>query len=373
MNNLFIAYTPFQLYIAQEIIKQEKLKSSILVYSYSLNRKDFPIIFDFILDAACWADSIEMDGINNIFCINYKKPISSAIAVYKKYYVFYKLVRKNNIKDIYVGEVNNLSLRIIALLFSRHNININFFEEGSSHYHIIPCRGSLFHQPAIGAMYSFIFDVLFFNPLFHLPLGKSIFLKGVDFSELPINRRYSILNYYHETYDQRLLCAETLPTKIINHISKEIKDICADNCILFLSQPIYEVVVDDKSVYYDTIKEFICIEGNNDTTYIIKFHPKETAGVRNAICRIFSSANMKYKVIGNDINLPVEFYLKTIHFAKVVHFFSSTCLYNGLLFPKTCFISLLDNYYRKCMKSRLRYAYLLEKTINSEEYAKANT
>ena len=46
MANLFIAFTPFQLFVAQQIVNQEELSDNILIEGYVGNNSHFYDIYD---------------------------------------------------------------------------------------------------------------------------------------------------------------------------------------------------------------------------------------------------------------------------------------------------------------------------------------
>ena len=48
MGNLFIVFTPFQLFVAQQIVKQEKLNNNILIKGWVAGNKHFLEIYDVI-------------------------------------------------------------------------------------------------------------------------------------------------------------------------------------------------------------------------------------------------------------------------------------------------------------------------------------
>ena len=68
--------------------------------------------------------------------------------------------------------------------------------------------------------------------------------------------------------------------------------------------------------------------------------------------------------LGNTYNIPVEYYLQFIHFDKIIMFFCSTYFYNGYLFPKTQFVSLLKDFYENCKIAGSMSMHTVEPLLN---------
>ena len=99
---------------------------------------------------------------------------------------------------------------------------------------------------------------------------------------------------------------------------------------------------------------------DNNTIIHIKFHPREKEHIRKRLLTDLARSNINYIILGNEVNIPVEYYLQYIHYEKVVMFLSSTSFYNGYLFPKVKFVSILKDYYNNCKAVGSPSLYLLE-------------
>ena len=71
--------------------------------------------------------------------------------------------------------------------------------------------------------------------------------------------------------------------------------------------------------------------------------------------------DLKYNVVLQVLqNLQKVHYLQYIHYEKIIVFLSSTSFYNGYLFPKVKFVSILENYYNNCKAAGSQSVHLLE-------------
>ena len=112
-------------------------------------------------------------------------------------------------------------------------------------------------------------------------------------------------------------------------------------------------------IYTYTIVNYLKSIDNNTIVHI-KFHPREKEHIRKRLLTDLARSNINYIILGNEVNIPVEYYLQYIHYEKVVMFLSSTSFYNGYLFPKVKFVSILKDYYNNCKAVGSPSLYLLE-------------
>ena len=139
--------------------------------------------------------------------------------------------------------------------------------------------------------------------------------------------------------------------KLRKYIDEEI-DNNAEERILLLTDPMTEILQPQyKFLYFEAIKDYL--SGCLDTHIYIKFHPRDSKEDRNATTNIMKSLGRNFSVLGERINIPVEFYLQSTTFSKVLFFNTSTFFYNGYLFPKTTFVKLLPLLYQKCIEGHV--------------------
>lgn len=359
MSNLFFVYTPFQFYVAQELIRQEHLTNNILLKGYVGNSTQFLEIFDYLKVDGYWQKEYLMPNIGPWLCVDLYHPLSSMCRIRRDYKHIRSLIKENNIDTLYFGDLNNFSARLASRIFPRQGLKICFYEEGASHYDLSLVGGQLGHRSFMAQLYKTFFDTFLYLPTFHQRLGYYTFVKATPFSNLKVDARYSIIPQYHEPYDKLLKVSGVLGEKAKQYIQQECASINIDNSILFLDQPIYEIVQGSIPCYIQTIRKYFSTL-SKDTSVVIKYHPRETDDIKQQIEQTFMELGLNYTVISKAINLPVEFYLQQIHFKEVVNFFTSTAFYSGYLFQKLPFHYLIMDFYNKCQDQVPENAHYLE-------------
>ena len=352
MANLFCVYTPFQFYVAQAIVIQEKLENNILLMGYVADSSHFLDIYKILKIDGCWSDEILMTNISSWLNIDLYHPIKSILKIHKDYSSIKTHLKKYDIDSIYLGDINNYTERMMAQVLSKRRVRISFFEEGASHYGERMVGGLLSHKPFIATLYQTFFDWFLYLPLFKQRMGYSTFVKAAPLADIPIDSRYSIIPNFHESFDKRVYCRGLVSPRVSNLIKDECKNINTSNSVLFLEQPIYELVKDSISCYIQTIKDYF-LQLHEDITIVIKYHPRETKEIKNTIENLFVSLGRKYIVISKEVNLPIEFYMEQIKFKHVVNFITSSAFYNGYLFDEVEFIYLIEEFYNNCKDAQL--------------------
>ena len=139
-----------------------------------------------------------------------------------------------------------------------------------------------------------------------------------------------------------------------------------DNAVLFMTSPAYESLeYNDKDTYLKVIGDYFS-SINTETIVYVKFHPREVGEVREKVLSIIEK-NHQIIILGEKVNIPIEYYLQTMKFTEVVTFFSSTAFYNGFLFPQVRFVSLMQYYISQCCSSsRNRLRGDITESINVE-------
>ena len=151
----------------------------------------------------------------------------------RSYYIK-EIIKRNNISDIYFGDMNNRSYQLLSFVYSKRGLHVNFFEEGSSHYvnlgHCASYGNYLYRLSK-----SIISDLLIYKRYWGLCFGKWIYFKTMDYSLLPINKRYSFVPYYKENFDVIIHPSLLLSDKLKSIISEEVSNINLNNVsILYL-------------------------------------------------------------------------------------------------------------------------------------------
>lgn len=359
MANLFFVYTPFQLYVAQEIITQEHLQNNILLKGYVGNNSSFLEVFDYLKVEELWAHEYLLTNLGGWFSVDLRRPLISMKSIKRDYDTILKIIKVHQVKVIYYGDIDNTSARLSSRIFSEQGVKIRFYEEGASHYDLLDVGGVLSHRPLIARFYQLFFDLFLYIPLFGQRLGYTAFVKASSIDELDIDARFSIIPKYHKCFDRQLRCTGVMGAKAVEYIKEECERLILNDKILFLDQPIYEIVQGSQSLYIQTIREYFSTLPQG-IAVVVMYHPRETPEIKQMIESVFQDLSLDYIVISKDINLPAEFYLQQIEFKNVVNFYTSSALYNGYLFKEVPFKYLIMEFYEKCLEQIPKYAHNLD-------------
>jgi hypothetical protein len=356
MGNLFIVFTPFQLFVAQQIVKQEELNNNILIKGWVTGNKHFLEIYDVIKIDEYWNKELIFPDISQIdgFRTNSLRDIKDA---YNNFQKLKRIVLDNNVTNVYLGEINNQSLRFIAVTLSHMGKSIYWFEEGSSHY---VERAYIFDNSKQKDIKIKLRDLLYYLPLYHVKFARWRYNPGCPPKGLPMNGRFSIIpGFYNEKFDKILKVGNIISDRTKEYIEK---NICIEDekRSLFVSQPREGKL---EKCCFEVIQEYFSTFDKTKTLYI-KFHPREKQEAKNCIEQIMSSLGIKYKILSDEINIPIELFLQQYKFDEIILFDSSTYFYNGYIYPKTEIISLLPQLYTKCKTRRIGDLQLMRNYMN---------
>lgn len=365
MTNLFFIYTPMQLLVAQQIINMKNLSDNIMLYGYIGDNSHFLEIYDLTIIDQLWSDKVLLPDLAQWASISRRHIFYDLVKTYRNFNYIKRLVNQYGIGCIYLGDINNYSNKFADIVFAKRNIEISFFEEGSSHYafqdHFLNKKRYLPDY-----LLCSILDFLYFKPLFKTTYAKFCFIKDIRFDQLHISKRYSIRPYYHESYDEIITVSPFISEKLHVYIKNETEGMVCDNAVLFMTSPAYESLeYNDKDTYLKVIGDYFS-SINTETIVYVKFHPREVGEVREKVLSIIEK-NHQIIILGEKVNIPIEYYLQTMKFTEVVTFFSSTAFYNGFLFPQVRFVSLMQYYISQCCSSgRNRLRGDITESINVE-------
>ena len=349
MANLFFIHTPLQLMIAQQIIKQEKLQDNVMLCGYVDNNIHFLNIYDLTIIDDLWSNRVAFPQVARWAIISRRHLLRDCRRTYRNYKLLLKIVKKYDADTLYLGDMWNNSCQLAAMLFHRRGKKICFFEEGNGHYVM---RSSYGRSGSFAdKVYAVIIDLLFYRPFIGAPYGYVHFWKGFTFSDLKMDIRYSVVPFYHESFDKLITVKPAISRKLEAYMRHEVSGLGISAGILLMTSPLYEWqgkrYDKDENAYVRTIIEYVKTSAQGAPIHI-KFHPREKDYIRKRILDELAAANINYVILGEKINIPVEYYLQYMHYDKIVYFFSSTSFYNGYLFPKVKFESILEDYYNNC-------------------------
>lgn len=341
-----------ELLVAQQIIRQEKLKDNVMLYGFISDASQFREIYDLICIDELWASKIEMEQVPSWSVISRKHLFHDCRRVYVNYKAIYDIIRRYKVDTLYLGDVKNASCQLAAMSFHKRGLKIVFFEEGAGHYIMnsdYDKSGSFFDK-----LYAIVIDTFYYLPLFKCNYGYVIYWKGFNLRDLPMDLRYSIVPHYHEPFDRLLEVKPMLSEGLKAFIQEETRFIDTQNSVLLLTSPFYyDGINDNPQPYIKTIVDY-ALGIVDDVTLHIKFHPRELDYVKKTIISRLNALNVNYIVIGEKIRIPVEYYLQYLHYKTIVVFLCSTEFYNGYLFPKTKFVSIMEEYYNNCKEEGLK-------------------
>lgn len=360
MANLFFIHTPLQLMIAQMIIEQEKLTNNVMLCGYVGGNRHFLKIYDYIRQEDMWSFIESMDDVSRWAVFSRKQLLSGTYKVFLRYQYICRVVKKHKISTLFLGDMKNGSCQLTAMSFHRKGMKICFFEEGAGHY--IHNSDNKVEKNFVDKCFSFLIDFLYYRPFYGICFASFKYREGAKIELLPMDVRYSIVPFYSETIDRLITCRLQIPNRVYSHIKEEI-GVMPDtgNNILLLTSPfyVYKSENDDPTLYIKIIIDTLC-HLNSDTHIWIKFHPREKKNVVDIIRCQLDILRVNYHVLGSELNLPVEYYLQMIHFDEVIMFLCSSSFYNGYLFPKTKFTSIIRPFYELCKAEGSELAKYLE-------------
>lgn len=341
MSNLFVVFTPFQLFIAQQLVHQEQLKDCILIEAYVAGNPHFIEIYDMMEMEGMWKkkyiipDFAQWDGLRTT-------SIMDEVKTYKMYRKIWNLIKSNNVGTLYLGEMQNNAIRFTDIVFHHKGIKIVFFEEGTAHYILRPYK----KETRWMKFREFIRDLVEYLPLYHVRFAKWRYVLCRPFEgELPMDVRYSVIpGHYNKPFDKQLYPSLVISKKLEAYMAESICDTDKKR-VMFMTDPLAEVIGSEfMECYFDTIKE--CFDSiSKDTEVYIKYHPRDPKKSRDRVMEIGKACGIDCKVMSERVNIPAEYYLQKFKFDSIFVFNASTYFYDGYLFPKCNFVKLLPKLY----------------------------
>lgn len=341
MGNLFIVFTPLQLFVSQQIIRQENLKNNVVIFGwYNTKFKD---VFEMMYIAELWKDKYIIENIGGWYD-GLLQSFKDALRVWRTYKKIDAILKDCNLDAIYLGEILCQSFRFTDVVFRKKKYKIVFFEEGTSHYINRPYQE---RNTIKDKLKQFLLDYLYFIPIYGVRFAKWHCVPNRPYEDLPIDKRYSIIPYYHKPFDVRLNVEPMFSQKLKEYVESNIPFGVEERRVMLMTDPLRELMKkDDLYLYFETIQETIS-SLDVDVVLYLKFHPREIQTSRDKILEIVRQSGVKFKVLSEKVNICVEYYLQMFHFEKIYFFNAATYFYNGYAFPKTEFVKLMPVLYQK--------------------------
>ncbi len=361
MANLFFIHTPIQVMIAQMIIRQEGLTNNIMLQGYIGDNRHFLDIYKLTMINDMWQGVELMPDLANWGDVSrghISRDCKRAKCNFKK---LLKITDEYGIDTILLGDMQNLSCLLAAMTFHKRGFKVCFFEEGSGHY--VWNEENSVPGNWIDSMYAKLMDMTYYHPVYGVNYADIIYRKGFAIQDLPIDCRYSIIPYYHETFDKLITVNVPISKRVFDFINNETLDISNQQYRLLLTSKLYDRYDNcekgDNFAFVETIIDYL-VSVNDEIPLLIKFHPRESKYVRQQVLEQMDAHGLKYVELGKTYNIPVEYYLNSLNVIEIVHFMCSTSFYNGYLFPKTKFTSILPQYYEKCKAQGVKHLELID-------------
>lgn len=345
-SSLFVVFMPFQLFVAQQVIRQEGLKNCILIEGCRELYPQFVDMYELIKIDDLWKKTIYFEDISAIdheelpFIEGCKKAIKNINRLRR-------IIKDNDVEYLYLGEIRNQGFRFLTKYLTSLGCKVRFFEEGVSHYRVMKEKDN---KSIKNLLKIFISDIFYYLPFYHITFGKWRYNGCRKVNELPIDKRYSIVDgYYNETYDVKLSVQPMLSSKMRDYIKETIGN-TQERLTLLMTDPVAEFIGgENMDLYYETIKEKLATMEHTTKIYV-KFHHREEEEQKGKTLEIVKETGIPYEILAPTINIPVEYYLQNCNIKEVLIFNASTYIYNGYIFPDILFTKLLPLLYKKVEK-----------------------
>lgn len=328
MANLFVVHTPLCFFVAQNIIQQEGLKNNILLIRN-------------LEDSSGFDEGYKLLKLKNLWDKEYvvtdsrqwkKHPIRTSSIYIRNERTVMRIIRDNDVTAAYLGNVNDLRYRLELLRYKSMNINVSIYEEGLSHYVL---QTYLSNKKIIFG--SLLFDFLIRLPRINLSYLRYLKMSIPEFIASMITTRFNILPQAHGLpCDVSLRVvrnySESLSQKV-EETREWLQNVTPDDMktVLYASQPLF-----GRGFIYDpVIRRVICDvldsmkEYLSDKLVVIKYHPRETKSEQTIVEEIFRERGIRYCVMNTHRAIPLEVYLQSITFDRLIAFNSSCVAYSG--------------------------------------------
>lgn len=355
--NVFFVHTPFQILVAQNLIKKKKLENNLLVLSNTgVNAEHYYSIFEEMIIASFWCKKIILGDLNKgIF--SFSKPFRT----YNNISFFFKrtkeIISAKNIDSIYFGDINHPSYIFLAEFWSSKK-KIHFFEEGLSHYSI-PIIKKKFKKSFTVLIKKFITDKIVFKRFGIDNFSRYLQTTDdkVDFG-FKIEKKFNILPVIENTYDEIVDFEILLPNESQDYL-KISKDFVTSKTkkILYLSSTstsyFNNPILDEVDLIVSFFKELNAKV--DETIFLLKFHPKDSEMKKKNILKNLQINNIPFIRITS--NLPTEVFFEMLKIDYLLGYGSSSQLYYEMLNPNkpnlNLFHKINNKYKAKGLKNEL--------------------
>jgi hypothetical protein len=345
--NYFFVHTPFQLIVAQGIIKLYCLEQNIIFFGHTgRNAERQYLVIEDILIEPLWQQVHQIGDLHN-----YVPSLSNLFSFSKAKRALNELdnkIEKNKTTHLYFGDLNAIAYIIMIKYFKVEKISI--FEEGLSHYNlsILQAKTNANH------LKSFAYNFLSRYVTSINSISQYIFNKNLSSFDFEIYKRYNILTRtisesFDEFVDLKLILKNGVNPKF-NNAFKKLKDLGTP--VIFLSSTIRNIF--DDGINTDVIIiERISKLFPSDPIFI-KFHPKDDIVLNRKVISIINERGINASELNIASEVPIEILFNVINLKALFGYGSSSQLYFSQFSKKTLnthVFELLDKGYIKSQKS----------------------
>lgn len=347
MANLFFIHTPFQLFVAQQIINNEKMEGdNVMIYGYNGNHQEYLRIFECMVIDKFWKNKYYLEKIDHWAYLGFSD-LQSFNRLNKNIRFIKDVIEGEDINNIYLGDIDSYTHLFCTLLFYKEK-NIIFFEEGSSHYTF---KDHIPDRSPVKLISSHIIDLFYYLPKFGFFFTNYYRHLSPSKIERYITKRYNIVPGINcQSYDVTLPVTPLMSDRVKQYIESQSLDKLKNrDIVLLLSTDVYEGdrQVDRYHCYLDTIESYIS-SLPKESIVLLKLHPNESKRIEEDLSEIIIRNKKRCYTVSAEINIPVEYYLQYINISTIVHFMSSTILYNGYIYAQCRTQNLFIDFYEKC-------------------------
>ena len=336
-----------QLFVAQQIICQESLSNNFMIYGYNGTRASYLQTYEIMEICSMWDGKYFLKDLSMWAAIGFGD-MQSFRKVIQNFNFIKNIIKEKSVTKLFFGDIDNYSHLFGILSLSKY-VETYIFEEGSSHY---TYKDHISDDNVFRNISSDILDYLFYLPFFHFRFKKYRRHQDVQNMKLPITGRYNILpDINNEDYDKTLFVRELYSKKLREYLEIQINKIPSNKQrILLITNDVYKGARESERyrIYLKTINDYIA-DIQKNSVLIIKMHPNEKNEKIRDLENMIKQYQLDYFILSQDINIPVEYYLQSFKFDKIIHFMSSSIFYNGYIYPESETINLFAGFYNSCV------------------------
>lgn len=348
--NYFFIHTPFQLIVAQGIIKVHCLEENIVFFGHTgTNAERQYLVIQDILIESLWQQVHQIGNLHN-YVPNLSNPLSF-FKVKRTLSELNRKIEKNSATHLFFGDLNAIAYIVMIRYFKVKKISV--FEEGLSHYNLSILQPKASANFLKGFVYNFLGNyITSINSI-----SKYIFNKELSSFDFEIYKRYNILNRTKsESFDERLdlksVLKEGVNPKFIEPL-KVFKELGSP--VIFLSSTIrnfFDDGVNTDAMIVERISKLFPYD-----VIFIKFHPNDDIVLTRKIINIIKEKGINASELNIPSEMPIEILFDVIEPKALFGYGSSSQLYFGQFSKNTTnrhVLELLDKVYIEKQKSNQR-------------------